>query len=121
MQPITQCSREERMERALMAIEAMTTQFGEGVPEDFTTVTPEEMSRFVSAVFKISHAAPGRCGNPHHDWLAKIEEVEADGKKRKLYDPEEGMRRSHDNADGVPPNEITPRSGGVGLADATGP
>ena len=114
MTPITECSREERMERALMAIEAMTCQFDHGQPEDFKTVTPEEMARFVARVFEISHAAPGRCGNPHHDWLALIEEVEADGRKRKLYDPEKDMRRAHDRAAGVAPAyEETPPVGGA--------
>lgn len=102
LQPITECGREERMERALMALEAMSTRFGE-VPDDFRTVTPEEMCRFVAAVYRISHTAPGRCGNPHPDWLAEVEEIEAESKKSRLYDPEESMGRAKARAETGPP------------------
>jgi hypothetical protein len=96
MTPITECSRDERMERALMAIEALTAQFGEGALEDFQTVPPDQIARFVSAVYCISHAALGWCGNAHEDWLRKIEAVEAEGVAQKLYDPEKGLARARE-------------------------
>jgi hypothetical protein len=94
MKPINECSREERLERALMAIEALTYQFGEGTLDDFKDATPEQISQFCSDVYMISHTAPGRCGNPHESWLKKIEEIEAFGKSAKIYDAEKQLAKT---------------------------
>lgn len=64
MKPITECSREERLERALLVIEAMFC----GDEEDERSLK----------VYMIAHAATGRCcrGGDLEDWLQLIEKSE---------------------------------------------
>jgi hypothetical protein len=83
MKLITECNREERLERALMALECLSYMFDEG---------GIDAKEFSHGVYCISHVAPGRCGNPHEDWLKKIEEVEKAGKKFGIYNPEKAMQ-----------------------------
>ncbi len=73
------------MERALMAIEALSYMFDEG---------GIDAKKFSSDVYTIAHTAPGRCGNPHEDWLKKIEEIESFAKSIRLYDVEKDLSRS---------------------------
>lgn len=87
MKPITECSREERLERALLAIECLTWFFDES-----KCMTAEELSR---KVYYIAHTAPGKCGNPHVDWLQTIEEIEKAGKEANIYDVEKTLQRIH--------------------------
>ena len=66
MKSIHEASREERLERALLAIEGLTFLQNEEDP-------------FACQVYRIAHAASGRCGAAdHHDatWLEEIESVE---------------------------------------------
>lgn len=67
------------MERALLALECLSMIFDEGLVDG---------KQFSSDVYCIAHSAPGRCGNPHVDWLTKIEEVEEHAKKHNIYDAE---------------------------------
>jgi hypothetical protein len=76
MKPITECSREERLERALMAIECLTYLFDSH---------DKDGKQLAHDVYCIAHAAPGRCGNPHEDWVKKIEEIEETGKSFNIY------------------------------------
>ncbi len=84
MKPISECDREERLQRALLACEALSYMFDEG------GITAE---KFSSDVYCISHVAIGNCNNPHEDWLKKIEEVEAVAKKYNLYDVEKELKK----------------------------
>jgi len=86
MKAICECTREERLERALMAIEALTYMFDEG---------GIDAKQFSSDAYMIAHSSPGRCGNPHEDWLKKIEQIEASAKSMNLYDPEKVLARLH--------------------------
>ena len=45
--------------------------------EGITTLTDDE-TEFGSMVYKFCHIASGTCGNPHEDWVAEFEKVEAD-------------------------------------------
>ena len=65
MTPINECSREERLERALLVIESM-----------FSGDDMEEDERF-SMVYMVAHAATGRCcRGGQEDWLKLIEKCE---------------------------------------------
>lgn len=65
MNSIETCSREERLERALLAIEGLT-YLCERIEED----------PFSSKVYMIAHAATARCKTRHEDWLKEIENIE---------------------------------------------
>lgn len=81
LKPITECSREERLERALLAIECFAMHHDED----------SEWGK----VYMIAHSAVGRCGNPHTDWLPLIEECEKAGVEHKFYDAEKILTRHH--------------------------
>lgn len=73
IKPISECSREDRLERALLAIECLSSL---------------EENEKMGEIYMIAHVATNFCGNSHESWLKKIEEVEDFGRKNKLYDPE---------------------------------
>lgn len=75
--PIAECGYEERLQRALLACEALSYMYDEG------GITAE---KFSTDVYCISHVALCTCGNPHENWLKKIEEVEAAATQFNLYD-----------------------------------
>lgn len=66
MTPIKECSREERLERALLVIESMFC--GDDMEGD----------ERASTVYMIAHAATGRCcqGGTNGNWLQLIEKCE---------------------------------------------
>lgn len=80
LKSIKECSREERLERALLAIEifAMNNQTGNNGDWD--------------KVYMIAHTASGRCCS-QPGWIEMIEECEVSGKELKLYDVEECLGR----------------------------
>lgn len=77
--------------RALLAIECLSYLFEEG------GINAKEFS---SDIYCIAHAASGKCGNPHENWLAKIKEIEETGKKLGIYDIEKIMSVSGESWDG---------------------
>jgi hypothetical protein len=79
LKPIRECNREERLERALLALECASMIFDEGFIDS---------KQFSHDVYIISHAATGRCNNPHENWMKKIEEIEEHGRKHNLYNVE---------------------------------
>jgi hypothetical protein len=88
---IKECSREERLERALLAIEGLTYCFDEGgiTAEDFSAKT-----------YMIAHVAPNKCGNPHEDWLLLIEEIEKSCKELNIYNVEKTLLKSKEKLNG---------------------
>lgn len=84
LKPILECSREERLERALLAIEAF------GLMADDTDPTP---ANIMSKIYCIAHAATGKCRNKHEDWLKMIEECEKAGVEGKIYNAEKILNR----------------------------
>lgn len=70
MKSINECSAEERMIRALVAIETMSVDLSDENP-------------ILSAIYKIAHVALGHC--PHPDWLQEIEEFEKVAVEHNLY------------------------------------
>lgn len=83
LQSIFECSREERLERALMAIQT------------FGLISDDSLLAFTK-IYCIAHAALGSCTNPHFDWLSIIEECEKHGKENNLYDAEKILNKCHD-------------------------
>ena len=75
MESIKTCSREQRLERALLAIEAF------GAMDD-------QSSAAFDRIYQIAHSSLGHCGNKHLDWLADIEECEKIGADSKIYNVE---------------------------------
>lgn len=73
MKPIAECSREELLERAILAIESLVHNCESDLEDK---------------IYTIAHVAHGRCSNPHKDWLKAIEECEAHGKRLLIYDVE---------------------------------
>jgi hypothetical protein len=82
MKPIKECSREELLERALLAIEALTFTFDESNAEQFS-----------QDIYMIAHAASSRCCTPA-GWLEKIEEIEKTGKSEGVYDVEKILAKT---------------------------
>jgi hypothetical protein len=75
VQPIAECPIQERMLRALVAIEMMVMELADDAPEN----------KLYARIYTIAHAATGCCGNPHLDWLAEIEKSEAHGAVHNRY------------------------------------
>lgn len=82
MKPIIECNDEERMKRALYAIEALTYM-------DW-----DDAEKLSSEVYMIAHAARSGCKNPHLDWLEKIEEIEEFAKKANFYNVKEVLKNN---------------------------
>jgi hypothetical protein len=84
LKPILECSREERLERALLAIEAF------GLMADDADPAPASI---MTKIYCIAHSATGRCRNPHEDWVKMIEECEKAGVEGNIYDAEKILNR----------------------------
>lgn len=85
--PIAEAGHAERMERALLAIEHLCA-----IPDPGT-----EEGRTLGAIYSLAHVARGRCcplgrGNGK-GWAAKLERIEADAKRSKVYDVDESLAR----------------------------
>lgn len=76
MTPILDAPADERMKRALLAIEALAGE------------SPDAGS-LMGRIYMIAHAAVGKCKAPHANWLLLIEECEHHGKKANIYDVDE--------------------------------
>lgn len=81
MKSILECSTEERMKRALLAIESLASCFMDACHNEKT----DKYKQF-SDLYMIAHAATSKCR--HNDWLEKIEECEKHAKEARLYDVE---------------------------------
>lgn len=94
MKSIFEVSRLERLERALLAIEALAHLEWDKSFYTFADLQREKYLRdnyksFVDEAYMIAHAALGKC--EHKDWLLKIEELEEDLKKGNIYDVDKYM------------------------------
>lgn len=89
MKPIREVGREERLERALLAIEGLCLQhdhYGDKDAEDNYILNDW------GKMYSIAHAATGRCCT-HINSLEMIERLEKDLKDAKIYDIEEVLRK----------------------------
>jgi hypothetical protein len=89
VKPIAEASREERLERALLAIEAIAIHL---MDKDGLVMT-----RAFDRIYQLAHVARGRCCCPLHrqdrSWAELLTKVEAEGKRHKDYDVEEELQR----------------------------
>ena len=71
MKSIHDCDQQEKMLRALLALDGLTY-----FQEDIMLKVPETpVEHFVHQVYEIAHSATGSCGNPHMDYLDTIDET----------------------------------------------
>lgn len=67
--------------KALQAIEALCMMLGDGV--HILTATCDELKKFASQVYRISHAVQcGVCRDAHDDWRKDIDEILTTADKR---------------------------------------
>jgi hypothetical protein len=71
--PLRECSREERLMRALLVIEGLT-------------IEASDNDKRAAAVYRVAHTASGHCKNPHEDWQAEWEQLEKELKSAGVVD-----------------------------------
>lgn len=79
-------TRERRMEKVLLLIDGLCL-LSEGGDHE----------ALLSEIYTLAHSAHGYCRNPHKDWLAYVDEVDARLKEMKIIDVDKVMRgEKHD-------------------------
>lgn len=82
LKPIRECDREQRLERALLLIDALVS---------LQCPPPEE--KLLNTIYEIAHAAHGRCCETAEGWLKTIDELEVEFKKNNVMDMTESLAR----------------------------
>ena len=71
MKSIKRSRRERRLERALLVIDGLCM---------------DQDGELFETIYMIAHAAVGRCGNPHKDWLKDTKKIELTLKEANVVD-----------------------------------
>lgn len=92
LQPITECSNEERYLRALILIDCLAGL--EGTNRYHTNDKGEFVGdETLDTIYEVAHAAAGLCGNPHEDWMKIIEKMEDSFKEGNIVDMKKALNK----------------------------